>query len=64
MQFYFNSFFLFYSNYPLYVSVVRPSSGGNIYIGNFQLKMVVRPKHVADNLNLGSLHPVACVGSR
>jgi hypothetical protein len=25
---------LFYSNYPLRVSVLRPSSCGNIYIGN------------------------------
>jgi hypothetical protein len=41
---FFNSLLLFYSNYPLHVSVVRPSSGGN-------MKMVVRPKYVADNLN-------------
>jgi hypothetical protein len=33
-QLYFNSFLLFYSTYPLHVSVVRPSSSGNIYIGN------------------------------
>jgi hypothetical protein len=26
---------LFYSNYPLHVPVVRPSSGGNMYIGNY-----------------------------
>jgi hypothetical protein len=30
----FNSCLLFYSNYPLHVSVVRLSSSGNIYIGN------------------------------
>jgi hypothetical protein len=47
-QLYFNSCLLFYSNYPLHVSVVRPSSSGNIHI---HLKMVVRPKHVAANLN-------------
>jgi hypothetical protein len=33
-QYCFNSCLLFYSNYPLHVSVVRPSSRGNIYIGN------------------------------
>jgi hypothetical protein len=38
----FQLFLLFYSNYPLHFSVVR------IY---FHLKMVVRPKHGADNLN-------------
>jgi hypothetical protein len=31
---YFNGCLLFYSNYPLHVSVVRPSSGENIYMGN------------------------------
>jgi hypothetical protein len=31
---YSNSCLLFYSNYPLYVSVARPSSGENMYIGN------------------------------
>jgi hypothetical protein len=30
----FNSCLLFYSNYPLHVSVVRPSPGADIYIGN------------------------------
>jgi hypothetical protein len=29
-----NFLLLFYSNYPLHASVVRPSSSGNIYIGN------------------------------
>jgi hypothetical protein len=43
----FNSCLLFHSNYPLHVSIVRPSSSENIYLG----KMVVRPKHVADNFN-------------
>jgi hypothetical protein len=42
MQLCFNSCLLFYSNYPLHVSVVRSS---------FWLKMVVQPKHIADNLN-------------
>jgi hypothetical protein len=41
MQLYFNSFLLFYSNYPLHIPVVRPFSGENIYIRN----VVVRPKH-------------------
>jgi hypothetical protein len=30
----FNSCLLFYSNYALHVSVVRPSSSGIIYVGN------------------------------
>jgi hypothetical protein len=30
----FKQFSTIYSNYPLHVSVVRPSSGGNTYIGN------------------------------
>jgi hypothetical protein len=34
MQHCFNSCLLFYSNYLLHVSVVQPSSSGNIYTGN------------------------------
>jgi hypothetical protein len=34
-QLYLNSsFLLFYSNYQLHISIVRPSLSGNIYIGN------------------------------
>jgi hypothetical protein len=44
---------LFYSNYSLYVSVVRPSLSGNMYLTNYVYisALVVRSKHVADNLN-------------
>jgi hypothetical protein len=58
MQLYLNRCLLFYSNYPLHVSVVQPSSLGNIYASeinmtciSFRLKTVVRLKHVADNMN-------------
>jgi hypothetical protein len=52
-QLYFNSCLLFYSNYPLRVSTVRPSSSGDTYIWciYFRLKIVVRPKYIANNLN-------------
>jgi hypothetical protein len=50
----FNSCLLFYSNYPLHVSAVRPSSRGNIYIGiysSYQPHLsVVRPSSSHRNI--------------
>jgi hypothetical protein len=53
-KFCFNSCLLFYSNYPLHVSVVRPSLGGNIYIYISEIKITGK---------LGCLRLVACIRS-
>jgi hypothetical protein len=47
---------LFYSNYTLHVSVIGPSSCGNIFLCAVRLTCV-------NILNLGFLHPVACISS-